>query len=71
MANSNYQKHEEKLWKEACGRYQNLSKEEKNKKQKKAQERYQNLTEEQYHREHNKNLSEEWKKVSWVRRQKK
>ena len=46
MTNNYYQKHKEKLWKEACKKYHNLSEEEKNKR-KKSRERYQNLTEEE------------------------
>ena len=48
MVNKYYQKHKEKLRKEARERYQNLSEEEKEKKP-------------QYHRESNKNLFEEEK----------
>ena len=47
MANNYYQKHKERLWKEARKKYQNLSVEEKNKMQKKAWESYQNLIEEE------------------------
>ena len=47
MVNKYYQKHKEKLQKEAHERYQNLSEDEKVKKAKKAQERYQNFTEEE------------------------
>ena len=47
MVNKYYQKHKEKLQKEAHERYQNLSEDEKDKKAKKAQERYQNFTEEE------------------------
>ena len=39
-----YQKHKERLQKEASERYQNLSAEEKDKSRKKARERYHNLT---------------------------
>ena len=42
-----YQKHKERLQKEARERYQNLSEEEKEKRRRKARERYQNLTEEE------------------------
>ena len=42
-----YQKHKERLRKEARERYQNLSEEEKDKKCKYARERYQNFTEEE------------------------
>ena len=45
MTNNYYQNHKGKLWKEICERYENLSKEEKEKRQKKTQESYQNLTE--------------------------
>ena len=48
MTNNHYQKHKEKLWKEACERYKNLSEEEKERKC-------------QYHRERNNNLSKEQK----------
>ena len=48
MTNNYYQKHKERLRKEAQERYQNLSEEEKEKKR-------------QYHRERNKNLSEKQK----------
>ena len=44
MTNNNYQKHKERLRKEAREKYQNLSEEKKNKRQKKAQERYQIFT---------------------------
>ena len=47
MVNKYYQKHKEKLQKEARERYQNLSEEEKDKRRKKARERYQNFTEEE------------------------
>ena len=47
MVNKYYQKHKEKLQKEAHERYQNLSEDEKDKKAKKAQERYQIFTEEE------------------------
>ena len=60
--NNYYQKNKEELWKEACERYQNLSKEEKDKRLKKARERYQNLTEEEKEKRRNKNLSEEQRK---------
>ena len=56
----------ENLRKEVGERYQNLSEEQKIKKWKNACERYQSFSEEkenkcQYYREHNKNLSEDWK----------
>ena len=47
MVNKCYQKHNERLWKEAHERYQNLSEEEKDKRRKKTRERYQNFTEEE------------------------
>ena len=66
MTTSYNQKHKDKLQKEERKRYQNLSEEEKGKRQM-ALGRYQNLSEEkkekkrQYHRHCNKNLSEEQK----------
>ena len=56
MVNKYYQKHKEKLRKEAREKFQNLSEEEKEKKR-------------QYHRECSKNLSEEEKekKVEYMR----
>ena len=66
MTNKYYQKHKEKLWKEAREKYQNISKEENDKRQRRP-ETYQNLSEEekekkcQYHCNYNKNLSEEQK----------
>ena len=56
MVNKYYQKHKEKLRKEAREKYQNLSEEEKEKKR-------------QYHRECSENLSEEEKekKVEYMR----
>ena len=47
MSNRYYQKHEEKMRKEARERYQNLSEEEKSKRRKKARKRYENFTEEE------------------------
>ena len=47
MVNKYYQKHKERLQKEAHERYQNLSEEEKNRRRKKVQDRYQNLPKEQ------------------------
>ena len=47
MVNKYYQKHKEKLQKEARERYQNLSEEEKDERQKNVPDRYQNLPEEQ------------------------
>ena len=47
MVNKYYQKHKERLRKEARERYPNLSEEEKDERQKKARERYQNFTEEE------------------------
>ena len=46
MTTTYYQNHKEKLRKEVCKRYQNLSKDEEDKKRKKASERYENFTEE-------------------------
>ena len=46
MINKYYQKHKERLRKEARERYQNLSEEEKGKRRKKVRDRYQNLPEE-------------------------
>ena len=40
MVNKYYQKHKEKLWKEARERYQNRSEEEKDKRRKKVGDRY-------------------------------
>ena len=59
MTSNYYQKHKEKLRKEARERYQNVSEKGKDKRQKKAGDRYQNLSEEE--RECNKNNSEEEK----------
>ena len=47
MTNKYYQKHKAELRKEARGRHQNLSGEEKEKRRKKARERYLNITEEE------------------------
>ena len=47
ITNNYYQKHMERLRKEAREKYQNLSEEEKGKSQKEAREGYQNLTEEE------------------------
>ena len=46
MTNNYYQKHKERLRKEGCKKYQDLSEEEKTKRRKKAGERYQNFAEE-------------------------
>ena len=56
MVNKYYQKNKEKLQKEACERYQNLSEDEKEKKR-------------QYHHDRNKKFSEEekQKKVEYMR----
>ena len=68
MINNYYQKHQERLWKEARKNIKTFSEKKKTKGQKKVRERYRNLTEKQkgkklkYHRELNKNLSEEQKK---------
>ena len=64
MVNKYSQIHKERLRKEACERYQNLSEEEKDKRWKKARERYQIFTEEekekkrQYHQECKQKLPE-------------
>ena len=47
MVNKYYQKHKERLRKEACERYQNLSEEESDQRQEEIWERYPNLFEEQ------------------------
>ena len=47
MINNYYQKHKERLPKEARETNQNVSEEEKDKRRKKARERYQNFTEEE------------------------
>ena len=52
MVNKYYQKHKEKLRKEAHTRCQNLSEEENDKRRKKARERYQNFTEEEKQKSH-------------------
>ena len=62
MVNNYYQKHKEKIWKEARERYKNIFEEGKNIRQRKAQERYQDFTEEEKEKRCNKNLSEEQKK---------
>ena len=61
MVNKHYQKHKERLQKQARERYQTLSEEKKDKRQEKAREIYQNLTEEEkkrlrYYQERKKNL---------------
>ena len=67
MANNQYQKHKDRIQKEASERNQNLSEEKSKKNEKKTFERYQNLTEEeekklQYHRKCNKNVIKRKKK---------
>ena len=47
-----YQKHKERLQKEAQEQYQNLYEEEKKKRQKKARATYQNFTEEEKEKKH-------------------
>ena len=47
-----YQKHKERLQKEACERYQNLSEKEKDKKRKMAQERYRHFIKEGKEKRH-------------------
>ena len=65
MVNKYYQKHKERLQKEARERYQNLSEEEKDKRRKKTRVRYQNFIEEekekrrQYYQERKKKLPDE------------
>ena len=56
MTTNNYQKGKEKLRKEACEKYQNLSEKEKDKRQKKARERY---LKKKKAKNSSKNLSEE------------
>ena len=58
MVNNYYQKHKERLQKEARERYQNLSEEEKDKRRKKTRERYQNFTDEEKEK---KNINIIWK----------
>ena len=64
MVNNYYQKHEERLRKEAREKYQNLSEKENGKRQKMTRERCQNFTEEeketrcQHYQEHKKKLPE-------------
>ena len=65
MTSKYYQKHKERLQKEARERYQNLYEEEKDKRRKKSRERYQNFTEEekekkmcQYYQERKQKLPE-------------
>ena len=62
MTTNYYQKHKEKLRKEARERCQNLSQEEKDKKRKQIRERYQNFNKEEKEKKNSKNLSEEKKK---------
>ena len=62
MTTNYYQKHKEKLRKEARERCQNLSEEEKDKKRKQIRERYQNFNKEEKEKKNSKNLSEEKKK---------
>ena len=59
MTTNYYQKHKEKLWKEAHEKHQNISEVEKERRRKKARDRsQQNYL---YHRERTQNLSEEQK----------
>ena len=64
MVSKYYQKHKERLQKEAREKYQNLSEEEKDKRRKKAREKYLNFTEEengkrcQYYQERKQKLPE-------------
>ena len=48
FTNNCYQKNKEKLRKKACGKYQNLSKEEKEKKRQYGRERFKNFLEDEY-----------------------
>ena len=52
MLNNYYQKHKERLRKEARKRCQNLSEEKIDKRRKKTRERYQNFTEEEKEKRH-------------------
>ena len=52
MTNKYYKKNKGKLQKEARGRYQNLSEEEKDKKRQYACKRYRNLSEEEQEKKH-------------------
>ena len=52
MINMYYQKHKERLQKEASERYQNLSAEEKDKSRTKARERHHNFTKKKEQRRH-------------------
>ena len=64
ITNNDYQKHKERLRKEAREKYQNLSDEEKDKRQKRTQERYQILLKKKQKKtESNNNFSEEQKKL--------
>ena len=58
MVNKYYQKHKERLQKEAPERYQNLSEEEKDKRRKKFRDYFQNLPEEK-----KKNYVSIWKNI--------
>ena len=68
IVNRYYRKNKEKLQREACERYLNLSEKEKEKRQKNTRHRYTNLSEEakekerRYHRDQNKNLSKDFLK---------
>ena len=57
MTNNYYQKHKERLWKEARERYQNLSEEKKDKRRKNTREKYQNPTNEEKEKRCKKNFS--------------
>ena len=57
MTTNYYEKHKEKLRKEAHERYHDHSEEEKDKMRKKARERYQIFTEEEKEKNSSKNLS--------------
>ena len=73
MVNKYYQKHKERLGKEAYERYQNLSEEKKDKKRQYAREWYRHLSEEeeekkkcQYGRERYKNLLQDEYKIFFL-----
>ena len=72
MTTNYHEKHKEKLWKEPCERYKNLSEEKKDTRWKKARERYQNPSEEEKSKKHqdhcepNENLWGTKAKESWL-----
>ena len=69
MVNNYYQKHKERLRKEARERYQNLSEEEKDKRRKKTRERYQNFTDEEKEKKKHQYYLESKKKLPDYRRE--